>query len=164
MTPEIYPITTVARGQLCAMPMPAPDQLDETMSAMRQRNISIVVCLLEAQEMLKLGLQNESTACEAAGMAFRHFPIADFGVPQLNQLRTLVKELSEALAAGENVLVHCRGGIGRTGLVCTCILTASGMQAHDAIELVSNQRGCKVPETPAQLAMVTEFAQLQGIS
>lgn len=144
------------------MPMPAPEQLDETMSALHQSNITVVVCLLETQEMLKLGLQDERAACEAAGMAFRHFPIADFGVPQLSELATLIDKLSHALAAGENVLVHCRGGIGRTGLVCACLLTASGMHSEDAVKLVSTQRGCKVPETQAQLAMVSEFAQLRG--
>lgn len=47
-------------------------------------------------------------------------------------------------------MVHCRAGIGRTGLVATAILMQDGFSAKSACEMVSSKRGVVVPETQAQ--------------
>ena len=148
-------------GKLYAMPMPAGESLDQNMTALRDKGIDRVVCLLEESESKALGLANELTACHAAGMQYHQFPIPDYGVPQTDKLELLITGLTDELHAGQNIVVHCRGGIGRTGLVCCCLLVASGMDADNAMSLVRTKRGCSVPETDAQTDMIRQFAAMR---
>lgn len=141
--------------------MPPAEQLQHTMTTLAQKGINSVLCLLEEEESITLGLANEQTACEAANMHYRQFAIPDFGVPEPDELYSLVAQLTDELKSGKHIVVHCRGGIGRTGLICCCILVATGLNAQSAMELVSQQRGCKVPETAAQTGMIEQFALVQ---
>jgi protein-tyrosine phosphatase len=56
----------------------------------------------------------------AHGMEWRHLPIRDVDVPdqRFEAAWALIgPELHDRLAAGDRILIHCRGGLGRTGLV-----------------------------------------------
>ena len=57
-----------------------------------------------------------------------------------------------------NVAVHCRAGIGRSGLVASCILIKDDMTAEAAIKLVSSGRGVPIPETAEQSAFILEYS------
>jgi protein-tyrosine phosphatase len=46
--------------------------------------------------------------------------------------------------------VHCRQGIGRSGLIAIGALMSSGFATEEAIRAVSLARGLPIPETPAQ--------------
>ena len=159
MNSELYNIGVLGNGHLYAMPMPSADYLNLALTQLRQTGIDSLVCLQETKESQELGLANEQSACETAGITFRRLAIPDFGVPRLTQLQPLIESLVQDLNSGANVAIHCRGGIGRTGLVCSCILVAFGMDTDSATKRVSDKRGCAVPETDAQLAMIEQFAQ-----
>jgi len=59
--------------------------------------------------------------------------------------------IARALEEGKSVAVHCRQGIGRSGLIAAGVLMSSGIAAEKATEVVSAARGLPVPETPGQL-------------
>ena len=62
------------------------------------------------------------------------FAIRDMGVPQeaeSESFEAFVQEILRRLERGQNVVVHCRGGLGRTGLVAACVLVALGRHAAD---------------------------------
>jgi ADP-ribosyl-[dinitrogen reductase] hydrolase len=48
--------------------------------------------------------------------------------------------LHARLAAGERVVVHCKGGLGRTGTITARLLVESGVAADSAISLVRTAR------------------------
>ncbi len=56
-------------------------------------------------------------------------------------------EIARALEEGKNVAVHCRQGIGRSGLIAVGVLAVAGVSLDDAILAVSSARGLDVPET-----------------
>jgi len=60
-------------------------------------------------------------------------------------------DVASALNDGKNVAVHCRQGIGRSGLIAAGILAASGVSPEDSIQAVSAARGIAVPETSGQV-------------
>lgn len=64
--------------------------------------------------------------------------------------------LCQALSAGDNVLVHCRGGLGRAGTVAGCLLIEMGLSQEDAIERVRQARPGAI-ETAAQEQYVRGF-------
>jgi hypothetical protein len=49
------------------------------------------------------------------------------------QVREAVKCVVKGLEAGEGIIVHCLGGIGRTGTVIGCVLRELGFSADEAI-------------------------------
>ena len=76
----------------------------------------------------------------------------------MDALTHLINRYHQHLHNGVNTVVHCRGGIGRTGTICCCLLIKDGMNVTQAIDLVTKQRGATVPETAAQIAAIKRFA------
>ena len=135
------------------------DWIEEELASWRSSGIDQVVSLLTSEEAESLDLQNEPVYSGEAGMRFRSFPIVDRWIPasKADALR-LIEDLDAALAAGKNVSIHCRQGIGRAGLIAASLLIARGLSAAAAAERVSLARGVAVPETPEQLAWLAALA------
>jgi ADP-ribosyl-[dinitrogen reductase] hydrolase len=98
-----------------------------------------------------------------AHMAHHRFPIRDHGIPADPSHMVDILELIESqLRAGRRVYVHCRAGIGRTGMVVGCLLVERGASGEDALAALNDAwRQCaraeswpSVPETPAQIEYV----------
>jgi protein-tyrosine phosphatase len=85
--------------------------------------VDSVVSLLTASEEDDLDLRNEAAAAKVQGMKFTSFPIPDREVPNSeSELAAVLERVDNDLSSGKNVLVHCRQGIGRSGLVAACLL------------------------------------------
>lgn len=115
----IYWVSAIAPYRLGLMARPyGGDDLTLDVQAWSKANVDIVVSLLEAVEVLELGLESQRTLCTAYAIEFRAFPIPDRGVPaQFFEFKRLLDELYNALRAQRSVVIHCRAGIGRTGIV-----------------------------------------------
>ena len=146
------------------MAMPSAATLSHDISALNEVDIRHVVCLQQEQESVELGLSDEEKTCTTHGIRFTRFAIEDFGVPEEKSLSTLVHQLYSAIHSGENTLVHCKGGIGRSGLICCCLLVKSGVPADAAIATVSKNRQHAVPETPAQFLIIRDFAKKLSVT
>lgn len=59
---------------------------------------------------------------------------------------------------GKTVAIHCRQGIGRSGMIATGLMVLAGIDPFVAFGTVSAARGFEVPETPAQRDWVMELA------
>lgn len=135
------------------------DWLEHDLRGWRRAGVDIVVSLLEPDETSQLDLEEEASAASSNGIHFFSFPIPDRGVPRSRQAAAgLVAALSEALEAGQNVAVHCRQGIGRSGLIAAAVLSNSGISPEQAIQIVSAARGQAIPETAAQRLWIEQFA------
>ncbi len=89
-------------------------------------------------------------------MDWRHLPIADFSVPSEafeKQWETHGPEIRALLRSGGDVLVHCKGGLGRAGMIAARLLVELGMAPEQAIREVRRARKGAI-ETPSQLALV----------
>jgi len=58
--------------------------------------------------------------------------------------------LYETIGRGVNTVVHCRAGIGRTGMVAVGVLLHAGLEPEAALEHVAKARGIAVPDTSEQ--------------
>lgn len=148
-------------GRLAIVPRPrGGDWLADEIRSWREAGIDVVVSLLTPDELDDLGLADERVECEAQGLQFQSFPVADRGVPSSkSEFGTVLTDLGRQLDAGQTVAVHCRQGIGRSGLVAIGLLVWSGMDPAGAVELVGAARGRPVPETPDQVRWVHELAK-----
>ncbi|MGA2596849.1 MAG: dual specificity protein phosphatase family protein, partial [Bryobacteraceae bacterium] len=156
MKPDLYWVPGPWRGRLAIVARPrGGDWLEDEAGGWRQAGLDMVVSLLEENEATQLGLADEAKSAAAEGIRFISFPIPDRGVPiSVTAAASLIAALSDALEEGKNVAVHCRQGLGRSGLIAAGILANSGVNAERAIEIVSSARGQTVPETAEQRSWI----------
>jgi protein-tyrosine phosphatase len=156
---EVHPVEGPWRGQLAVAPRPrGGDWLQAEIFAWRSKHINAVVSLLVPQEVSELGLQEEAEICASYRIEFLNLPIEDRSVPT-SYLETLglIRYLDSRLTHGENILIHCRQGVGRAGIIAAGLLIYRGIDPQAAIQRVSLARGIPVPETKEQLAWLVDL-------
>ena len=70
-----------------------------------------------------------------------HFPIKDYGIPSASEIPGLINilgEIQRLLTAEQVVLIHCAGGIGRTGMIAALLLVHLGYTVEEAIRIIKN--------------------------
>jgi len=160
MRTEVHWIPGPWPGRLGIAPRPrGGDWLGDELRSWREAGVDVVVSLLTPQEEAELDLDDEEARSRYSGLEFLRLPIPDRSVPESRfEVADLVTRLEEALAAGKDVAVHCRQGIGRSGLVAALMLVAAGRGPDDAFHAVGIARGIPVPETEEQRAWAEQFA------
>ncbi|RST31341.1 hypothetical protein HMF7854_11190 [Sphingomonas ginkgonis] len=102
-----------------------------------------VVTLIEEHEIAALEVGGLGDAVEAANMEWHHLPIPDVWVPDAEFERCWARlgpKLQDQLAAGFNVLVHCKGGLGRAGTIASRLLVDAGWESEPALSAVREVR------------------------
>ena len=148
-------------GRLAIVPRPrGGDWLENEVRAWKKMGFDVVVSLLTTDELDELGLADEADLSRAQGLQFCEFPIPDLGIPKSSAAaRELVDNLRSDLDVGKQIAIHCRQGIGRSGLIAAGVLIVSGVEPELAIRQVSAARGLSVPETAEQREWVLELAR-----
>ena len=159
MKPDLYPVELIAPKRLFLMPRPrSGDSLPDEVDAWHAARIDLVVSLLEPDEALQLGLDQEARLCARQWIEFLSFPITDHGVPtSLPAVASLAKRITEALRDDLSVAIHCRAGIGRTGLVAACVLHELDVPFDQIFAALSKARGLSVPDTLEQVEWVQRY-------
>lgn len=160
LQPTLYWVEGAEPRRLAILSRPRGEEdLVDEVKALAEQGVNTVVSLLESSEVRDLGLRLEQAHCEAHGLLFVSFPIPDRGVPMTApSFVSLVRMLDGRLTSGAAVAVHCRAGIGRSGLLAASLLIAMGQSADEALVAVSKARGVRVPDTPDQEAWLRRQA------
>lgn len=130
--------------------------LDADLARIRDWGAGSVVTLIEDHEFALLRVTGLPQRVRQLGMAWHHLPIRDGDVPDAGfaaRWQYAGLALRQALHRGERVFVHCRGGLGRAGMVSARLLVELGESAADAIRRVREARPGAI-ETRAQEAWV----------
>lgn len=101
-----------------------------------------IVTLMEAHEMASNKVKDLPQRIPAH-IRYFHLPMPDGGVPDAAWEQQWVDagaEIRLLLSQGEKVLIHCLGGLGRTGLVSAKLLVEFGLSPTDAILAVRAAR------------------------
>ena len=115
-------------------------------------NARVVVTLLEKHESVELKIANLGDEVLRRKMEWIHLPIPDFCVPNASfdaEWPTQSQRLRTVLNSGENVLVHCKGGLGRAGMIAARLLVELGAEPNEAMARVRAVRPNAI-ETPRQ--------------
>ncbi len=133
--------------------------LGSDLAALRGAGVTHVVCLLSNDELASHGVEHLVAAYEREGLATMQLPIVDQRVCSPEEMQEVMAFVDEAVAAKGRVLVHCVGGLGRSGTVAACFLTRRGLDASSAIAEVRRARSPRAVETPLQERFVHSFAR-----
>ena len=157
-----FPIATVylddgGRIGICPLPGGRGD-LSGDLAVIKAWRPSVVLSMTERPEMEACGSGDLGLLLADAGIAWKHLPIRDFGSPvgasaaAWPELSTL---LHGHLERGAGVLVHCRGGQGRSGMIALRLLVERGEEAKAALGRLRHVRPGAV-ETEEQFAWAAE--------
>ena len=135
--------------------------LDTDLGRLRDEyKCNLLVSLMEPHEYDWLGIPDLFERASAHDIDTIRFPIEDASVPppeEMPRFAELVQQILAAAGAGKTVVIHCRGGLGRSGTVAAACLVALGHPPAQAIERVRHIRPGAV-ETPTQERWVQAFA------
>ncbi|MCJ2085126.1 cyclin-dependent kinase inhibitor 3 family protein [Methylobacterium sp. E-005] len=145
---------TLCPGKVDPSSVGGPWKRDLTadVEVIRSWGASYVLTLLESHEFDLLRVRALPETVREAGMVWLHAPIPDVFIPGPafeGAWKTIRPRLTERLREGGSVVVHCRGGLGRAGMVAAKLITIMGEDPRRAIERVRDVRPGAI-ETPEQ--------------
>jgi protein-tyrosine phosphatase len=128
--------------------------IDADLALLRTWGAGLVITLMERREFDLLCVPNLTERIAAHEMDWTHLPIADQGVPSAAFFKVWPQIRADAVARlkrGERVILHCRGGLGRTGLVAALFLMEAGLKFQNAIKMVRQVRSGAIETTEQEL-------------
>jgi len=151
---EVRMPTTVT-GKLFLHCMPGRyEPLDHTWEHVKGQRIAAIVCLAGNDEIsvkshaYYRALQDGTVPCPVI-----RFEIPDYGVAEdWDVFLSLARDIAKRLAAGDDILVHCGAGVGRSGTLAQCVLLALGQTLNEAYKAVSGAGSWA--ETPQQRQLI----------
>lgn len=113
------------------------------LDAIRVWGAAAVVTLVEQNELLLLWVEQLGEEVTRRDMLWFHLPIVDVSTPdeEFEQRWPVTGDaLRNLLRSGRDVLVHCRGGLGRAGTIGARLLIELGMEPTTAVRQVRAAR------------------------
>ena len=117
--------------------------LGADLDVIREQGAAAVVTLIETHEIEALGVGELGNEVTRRHMAWFHLPIADVSVPGAKFKRAWEVHgptLRWLLQNRFDVVVHCKGGLGRAGTITARLLVEFGWEPAKAIAAVREAR------------------------
>lgn len=135
------------------------EALESVWIRLRNEAVNSIVCLAEKAELREKSfeyaqaLEDGTVPCQV-----RIHEVADRGAPEdRDGFWSFARDIAEEIRAGDTVLIHCAGGVGRTALLATCVLLALGVSPSAARIAVS--RAGSTVETAPQSQLISWCAE-----
>jgi len=112
-----------------------------------------LVTLIQPHEFSLLEVDGLGEAAEMAGLDWSWLPIPDGGIPDREFHRRWQyagERLRRVVRKGGRVVVHCRGGLGRAGLVASQLLVELGLEPDAALGRIRRARPGAVETAPQE--------------
>jgi ADP-ribosyl-[dinitrogen reductase] hydrolase len=131
------------RNQTGAVGTPWHRELEADLKALEAWNTQMLVSLVEPHEFSQLGVTNFIEAVQHCNFRWHHLPITDMAAPSATfqeAWNTHGSDILRSLEHGERVVIHCAGGLGRSGMIAAKLLTVFGVSPDEAIAKVREAR------------------------
>ncbi|WP_137702627.1 dual specificity protein phosphatase family protein [Marimonas lutisalis] len=119
----------------------------------REWKPGIVLSMTTEAEFIEVGAPHFGSDIQGLASRWCHLPVQDFGTPG-TEMEAKWPEVSQAvrsaLNGGGRVIVHCKGGCGRSGMVALRLMVECGEDRFEALNRLRALRDCAV-ETKGQL-------------
>lgn len=119
------------------------ETLFDDLQTLRAWGAAVVITLLEESELNVLGVRELGKQVVALNMIWLHLPIRNAHLPDqrfFTKWEIIAPSLCSLLQQGQNVVVHCKEGLGRAGLVAVTIMAELGVSVAEAVRIVRKAR------------------------
>ena len=126
--------------------------VDLDVKAIANWGAAVVVTLMEDHELTTLQVPHLGDRVRHHQIEWFHLPIPDVSTPDNafeTSWRTAGQHLRDLLRCGFNVLFHCKGGLGRSGMMAARTLAELGWAPMEAVQAIRAARPGAI-ETMAQ--------------
>ncbi|KAF9433056.1 hypothetical protein BGZ76_009954 [Entomortierella beljakovae] len=136
--------------------------LDLDFDRLQRMGITRIICCLFDEELELLGspFPKYLAAANSHGIDVIRIPMVEGSTPySFAEMDRVLDKMDETTKNGQNILAHCRGGVGRAAVVACCWLLRLRYfrDQREVIEWVRGQRSPKAIETKEQAQFVTGF-------
>ena len=134
-----------SKGQLFLTPCPGSKGLNLIDSLMELQNAgaTVVITLMTEPEMRINSVARLPEICEQLGLTWLHVPVEDEGAPNNEftaRWQQAAPQVHQRLDNNENIVIHCKGGSGRTGVLAAQILMERGAPMQPTIDTIKALR------------------------
>jgi protein-tyrosine phosphatase len=151
----------VAPGQIGLTILPGRKDysrsIDDDLHQLKKEGIEVIVPLITDDEFHHFGVDNLLKEYDENEFEVYRLPIMDQLVSSEKEMRVLISYLDEKIKQGKKVLLHCVGGLGRSGMAAASYLKYKGMDSGKAIDVVREARGPRAVETKIQEEFVHDI-------
>lgn len=135
-------------GTLGIAPIPGRGgALAADVNAILRWGADMVLTMTTMDELRYVGSETLGEDLRAAGVAWRHLPVPDFGAPPDDTMALWPEASATAhrlLGDGGKVMAHCFGGCGRAGMALMRLMVEAGEDADPALARLRDARPCAV--------------------
>jgi len=131
----------------------------------RDFDAAVIVTLMTDSELSASNVTGLGQAVRDHGMQWFHLPIEEMTSPGESLDEQWAETLSyvlDAITKGHNILVHDRGGLGRSGTLAAMLLIELGMSNEEAVTQVRRARSGAI-ENREQEGYVNRYVALIGL-
>ena len=136
--------------------------LDADLDRLVELGTTSLVPLLEDDELVRLKIPTLVESAKQRGLSVQRFPYHDGGIPEdIQETVEFVQGICKRFEAGEHIVMHCNGGLGRAGTMAACVRLALGLDIspEQAIASVRKARGPRAIENSVQENFVACFME-----
>lgn len=132
--------------------------INDDVKVIVSENVKNVISLITQDEMQLYGVPDLLNEYKQKNLTSKHLSITDQGIPTKEEVKLLTAFMEKCLSNREKVLVHCVGGLGRTGLLIACYLKEyKKLSSDEAIDLVRRSRSPRAIESVSQEEFVKNY-------
>jgi ADP-ribosyl-[dinitrogen reductase] hydrolase len=131
-------------GFIGMTPCPGKQDLEKDIETLAEQGADGVLSVMERGEMEELGVPLLGERIAARGLRWWHLPVPDGGVLARSRHRSwdaMRRRIAAFLLGGKNLVVQCRGGLGRTGTFAAALLV--DLRLAGAEEAAARVRGAR---------------------
>ncbi len=144
----MYYYVWIINDKLAISPMPSISDIPGL-----SKIFDAVVVLIEPHEAIG-SIDYYIQQWTSMGVEVYYLPTPDFHPVELLDLYDVSKWIDERIREGKRVLIHCMGGVGRSGLVAAAYLVYMGKELYNVVGEVSRRR-------PGALANIGQRVMLE---
>ena len=139
-------------------PLPGRVDLEADLTTISSNKITNVVSLVSTEELEHYKVPTLIKRLQEMNIEVLHSPIVDYGVPTREQVIEIIEWVKKKIKSKENVLIHCVGGLGRSGTIMAVYAKVYlGKTGEEAIQFVRSIRGNEAVETEGQQNFVINW-------
>ena len=77
---------------------------------------------------------------ESIGINYFNIPVDNYFAPELDQIDNAIEYINSNISVDNNILIHCKEGVGRSSLIIIAYLITTGLDLFESMKLVQSNR------------------------